>query len=154
FTETGKAIRSPGYEGLPTAEFKQKITADLAKSGLGREAVNYRLRDWLFSRQRYWGEPFPIWHELDASGHPTGLMRADAVDSLPALHPPMDNFKPTGNPEPMLSKAPAEWLYKTADDGTRLKRETNSMPQWAGSFWYYLRFADNKNEKLFIDPAM
>jgi leucyl-tRNA synthetase len=154
FTGEGTAINSGLWNGTPSAEFKQKITADLNKSGLGREAVNYRLRDWLFSRQRYWGEPFPIWHELDANGKPTGLMRADAAESLPVLHPHMEDFKPSGNPEPMLAKAPADWLYKTAEDGTRLKRETNSMPQWAGSCWYYLRFSDNKNKEKFIDPAV
>jgi len=154
FVELGVAVNSKAYDGLPTAEFKARITADLAAAGLGREAVNYRLRDWLFSRQRYWGEPFPIWHELDANGQPTGLMRADTPESLPVPHPHMDDFKPTGTPEPMLSKAPDAWLYKTAADGTRLKRETNSMPQWAGSCWYYLRFCDNKNGNAFIDPQL
>ncbi|AMV21607.1 leucine--tRNA ligase [Planctomyces sp. SH-PL14] len=154
FTELGVAVNSQSYNGLPTAEFKARITADLAGAGLGREAVNYRLRDWLFSRQRYWGEPFPIWHELDANGQPTGLLRADTPESLPVLHPHMEDFKPTGTPEPMLSKAPDSWLYQTAADGTRLKRETNSMPQWAGSCWYYLRFCDNKNGAAFIDPEL
>ena len=154
FTELGVAINSGPYNGLPTAEFKAKITADLAVAELGKEAVNYRLRDWLFSRQRYWGEPFPIWHELDEAGNPTGLMRADTAAELPVLHPHMEDFKPTGTPEPMLAKAPDTWLYKTAADGVKLKRETNSMPQWAGSCWYYLRFCDNKNSDRFIDPAL
>jgi len=153
FTETGVAMNSGKYNGLPTADFKSQITNDLAAAGLGKEAVNYRLRDWLFSRQRYWGEPFPIWHELDANGNPTGLMRADTAESLPVLHPHMDDFKPTGTPEPMLAKATPEWLFKTDTDGVKLKRETNSMPQWAGSCWYYLRFCDNKNSEQFIDPA-
>jgi leucyl-tRNA synthetase len=153
FTETGIAVNSGKYDGLATADFKSQITKDLAAAGLGKEAVNYRLRDWLFSRQRYWGEPFPIWHELDADGNPTGLMRADSAESLPVLHPHMDDFKPTGTPEPMLAKATQEWLYKTDTDGVKLKRETNSMPQWAGSCWYYLRFCDNKNSTNFIDPA-
>ena len=108
----------------------------------------------MFSRQRYWGEPFPIWHELDADGNPTGLMRAETSESLPVLHPHMDDFKPTGSPDPMLAKAPTDWLYKTDTDGTKLKRETNSMPQWAGSCWYFLRFCDNKNSEAFIDPAL
>ena len=154
FAGEGMAINSGRYDGTTTLEFKKQITAELAKAGLGRKAVNYRLRDWLFSRQRYWGEPFPIWHELDAQGQPTGLMRPDAEAELPVLHPHLEDFKPTGNPEPMLSKAPEDWLYKTAADGVRLKRETNSMPQWAGSCWYYLRFCDPNNTQHFIDPAV
>ncbi len=153
FTEIGVATNSGKYDGLSTADFKCQISNHLSQAGLGKEAVNYRLRDWLFSRQRYWGEPFPIWHELDADGNPTGLMRADTAESLPVLHPHMDDFKPTGTPEPMLAKATPEWLFKTAADGVKLKRETNSMPQWAGSCWYYLRFCDNKNSDKFIDPA-
>jgi len=154
FSGEGTAINSREYNGLATQVFKTKITSDLAAAGLGRKAVNYRLRDWLFSRQRYWGEPFPIWHELDANGQPAGLMRTDDESTLPVRLPEMENFKPTGTPDPMLSKAPADWLYKTAADGVRLKRETNTMPQWAGSCWYYLRFADPKNDVAFIDPAI
>jgi leucyl-tRNA synthetase len=153
-TDTGMAINSGPYNGLSTAEFKAKITADLAVQGVGKKAVNYRLRDWLFSRQRYWGEPFPIWHELDSQGEPTGLVRAVETRELPVRLPEMENFQPTGTPEPLLSKAPAEWLYATAADGTRLKRETNSMPQWAGSCWYYLRFCDPQNSATFIDPQV
>jgi len=152
FCELGIAMNSGPWDGLPTEEVKHRITADLAAQGLGRQAVNFRLRDWLFSRQRYWGEPFPIWHELDDHGQPTGLLRADPVETLPVLHPHVEDFKPTGTPEPMLSKATQDWLYRTAEDGVRLKRETNSMPQWAGSCWYYLRFCDNKNSQHFIDP--
>jgi leucyl-tRNA synthetase len=152
YCELGVAINSGPWDGLPTEDVKQRITADLAARGLGREAVNFRLRDWLFSRQRYWGEPFPIWHELDEQGQPTGLLRADPVETLPVLHPHVEDFKPTGTPEPMLSKATSDWLYRTAEDGVRLKRETNSMPQWAGSCWYYLRFCDNRNSQQFIDP--
>lgn len=154
FSGLGTAINSGAYTGLPTLEFKARISAELNSQGLGKTAVNYRLRDWLFSRQRYWGEPFPIWHELDADGQPTGLMRADTAAELPVTLPPMADFKPTGTPEPLLSKAPAEWLYKTLPDGTRLKRETNSMPQWAGSCWYYMRFIDPKNHHAFVDPEL
>lgn len=153
-TSEGTAINSGDYNGLATQIFKSKVTNDLATAGVGRKAVNYRLRDWLFSRQRYWGEPFPIWHELDSNGQPTGLLRVDEAASLPVRLPEMADFKPTGTPEPMLSKAPASWLYKTAPDGVKLKRETNTMPQWAGSCWYYLRFADPKNDVAFIDPAI
>lgn len=152
YTGEGKAMHSGPYDGLPTAQFKAQITTDLAAQGLGRKAVNYRLRDWLFSRQRYWGEPFPVWHELDAQGQPTGLVRPVDEHELPVRLPEMKDFQPTGTPEPLLSKAPAEWLYATAADGTRLKRETNSMPQWAGSCWYYLRFCDPQNDQQFIAP--
>ncbi|MGZ0175072.1 MAG: class I tRNA ligase family protein, partial [Planctomycetales bacterium] len=154
FTKPGVAINSGRYDGTPTDEFKKKIATDLGAAGLCSEAVNFKLRDWLFSRQRYWGEPFPIWHELDADGNETGLMRVDAADELPVVLPEMEKFKPTGTPEPMLSTAPESWLFKTADDGTKLKRETNTMPQWAGSCWYYLRFADPKNADCFLDPEV
>jgi leucyl-tRNA synthetase len=152
FVGLGTAINSGPYTGTPTAAFKQRIIADLSASGIGREAVNYRLRDWLFSRQHYWGEPFPIWHELDAEGNPTGLLRAAAVSDLPITLPEMSDFKPSGRPEPPLAKAPADWLYKTDSDGARLARETNTMPQWAGSCWYYLRFIDSKNASRLVDP--
>ncbi|MBL8852027.1 MAG: leucine--tRNA ligase, partial [Planctomycetaceae bacterium] len=154
FGDEGTAINSGSFSGLPTADFKQQITAELNRQGLGREAVNYRLRDWLFSRQHYWGEPFPIWHELDANGNPTGLMRADTACELPVRLPDDFDFKPHGRPEPPLEEASNAWLYKTAADGMRLKRETNSMPQWAGSCWYFLRFCDPKNDQRFIDPAV
>ncbi len=154
FPEMGFSINSGDYSGLKSKIFATRITGDLALQGFGRKAVNYRLRDWLFSRQRYWGEPFPLWHELDADGQPTGLLRVDAESALPITLPEMADFKPTGTPEPMLSKAPESWLFKTASDGTKLKRETNTMPQWAGSCWYYLRFVDNKNSSAFIDPQV
>ncbi len=150
FTGEGKAINSGEYNGTETAVLKPRITSDLAASGLGKNAVNYRLRDWLFSRQRYWGEPFPLWHELDGEGEPTGLMRTVPESELPVVLPEIADYQPTGTPEPLLSKAPDSWLYATAADGTRLKRETNSMPQWAGSCWYYLRFADPTNTTRFI----
>ncbi|TWT57643.1 Leucine--tRNA ligase [Thalassoglobus neptunius] len=154
FTGQGTAINSGDYNGTPTQQFKEKITQDLQAAGLGKQATNYRLRDWLFSRQRYWGEPFPIWHELDEEGTPTGNIRTVDESELPVTLPDMDDFKPKGTPDPPLSWAPDEWLYSVAEDGTRLKRETNSMPQWAGSCWYYLRFADNKNNSSFIDPEL
>ncbi|WP_437187684.1 leucine--tRNA ligase [Planctomicrobium sp. SH668] len=154
FTDLGTAVNSGDYNGLATAVFKAQITADLHTRGIAKEAVNFRLRDWLFSRQRYWGEPFPIWHELDDAGNPTGKVRPVAVEELPVTLPDMDDFKPKGTPEPPLSWAPESWLYKTAEDGVRLKRETNSMPQWAGSCWYYIRFCDNKNPNQFIDPEL
>jgi leucyl-tRNA synthetase len=150
FTDDGMAINSSEYNGLSTAEFKQRITADLAKRGQGRQAVNYKLRDWLFSRQHYWGEPFPILHELDAESRPTGLTRAMSADQLPLDLPEIANFESHGSPEPPLEQAPRDWLYPTID-GVRYKRETNTMPQWAGSCWYYLRFLDPRNDRALID---
>jgi leucyl-tRNA synthetase len=152
FTGEGVAVGSGPYDGLTTAEFKQRITADLAAQGLGRKAVHYKLRDWLFSRQRFWGEPFPILHELDDQGKPTGLTRALEPHELPVDLPAIDDYRPHGRPEPPLAKAPPEWLY-VEKDGKRYMRETNTMPQWAGSCWYYLRFIDPHNDKAFVDPA-
>ncbi|MBS0263475.1 MAG: leucine--tRNA ligase [Planctomycetes bacterium] len=153
FAGEGTAMGSGPYDGLGTREFKQRITSELTTQGMGRKAVNFRLRDWLFSRQHFWGEPFPIWHELDAEGNPTGLMRTDADHELPVTLPAMTHFKPHGRPEPPLAEAPQDWLFKTAADGTRLARETNTMPQWAGSCWYYLRFIDPRNGTAFVDRA-
>ena len=151
FIELGTAINSGPYDGLGTDEFKQQITAELHTAGLGRQAVNYKLRDWLFSRQRFWGEPFPILHELDDDGTLTGLLRAVDPSELPVDLPHLDDYKPHGRPEPPLMKAPASWLYPVID-GRRYQRETNTMPQWAGSCWYYLRFIDPRNSTCFVDP--
>jgi len=153
FSGDGTAINSGSYDGLSTPQFKQKITEDLAKAGLGRGAVNYKLRDWLFSRQRFWGEPFPLLHELDADGKPTGRVRPVPEDQLPVDLPHLDDFKPHGRPEPPLDKAPDKWLYPVID-GKKYKRETNTMPQWAGSCWYYLRFIDPKNDQAPVDPEL
>ncbi len=151
FIGDGTAINSGDYNGLTTAEFKQRITDDLAADGVARAAVNYKLRDWLFSRQRFWGEPFPILHELDSEGHPNGLIRAVAPEDLPIDLPHLQDYRPHGRPEPPLGKAPDDWLY-TVVDGLRHRRETNTMPQWAGSCWYYLRFIDPRNDQDFVDP--
>jgi leucyl-tRNA synthetase len=151
FVGDGRAINSAGYDGLPTSDFKQKITADLTAQGLGRGAVNYKLRDWLFSRQRFWGEPFPILKQLDDAGNDTGLLRAVDLDELPVDLPHLDDYRPHGRPEPPLEKAPQQWLY-VQRAGRRYKRETNTMPQWAGSCWYYLRFIDPGNDRALVDP--
>lgn len=151
FAKHGIAINSGGYDGLSTKECKSKIIEDLSKSGSGSEAVNYKLRDWLFSRQRFWGEPFPILHELDDDGNPTGLMRAVDAKDLPVDLPHLEDYKPHGRPEPPLAKADDDWLYPVVD-GKKYRRETNTMPQWAGSCWYYLRFIDPTNADCFIDP--
>jgi leucyl-tRNA synthetase len=138
FCDEGISIHSENEQfsitGQPTQEAKKAITAWLAEQGLGRRAVNYKLRDWLFSRQRYWGEPFPIVLDENEQTHP--VLELD----LPVLLPDLEDFKPTGKPEPPLSKA-TDWV-RYAD---RLHRETNTMPQWAGSCWYYLRYLDPKN---------
>jgi len=154
FAGMGTAVNSGTYDGMDTTAFKNKITEELNTSGLGRGAVNYRLRDWLFSRQHFWGEPFPIWHELDDAGNPTGLMRVVEDKDLPVTLPDMSEFKPHGRPEPPLAEAGDEWLYSTAEDGTKLVRETNSMPQWAGSCWYYLRYIDPKNSERFVGEEL
>ncbi len=149
FVGEGVAVNSWDFDGQPTAEFKKQITAFLEKRALGQKKINYKLRDWLFSRQRYWGEPFPILHELDANGKPTGVVEPLSVEELPLRLPEVEDYRPTGNPEPPLEKA-KDWLYITRD-GKRYKRETNTMPQWAGSCWYYLRYIDPKNGKALCD---
>lgn len=151
FVGEGTAVNSNQFDGLPTAEFKTKITVWLEERGLGARKINYKLRDWLFSRQRYWGEPFPILHEVDAQGNPTGVVEPLSLAELPLLLPELDDYKPTGQPEPPLSKA-KDWLWVTRD-GKRYRRETNTMPQWAGSCWYYLRYLDPRNDQAFCDPA-
>ena len=138
FTGDGIAVNSGILDGLPTAEAKKKITAWLREKQLGRAAVQYKLRDWLFSRQRYWGEPFPIVWE-------NGKHRALGVEELPVRLPELADFKPTGTAEPPLSKA-ANWV-RYSDTA---RRELNTMPQWAGSCWYYLRYCDPRNEQRFI----
>jgi leucyl-tRNA synthetase len=150
FTGEGTAVNSAAYSGLPTAQFKARITEDLFAQGLGKAAVNYKLRDWLFSRQRFWGEPFPVLHELDEQGEPNGLLRPLDPDELPLDLPHLDDYKPHGRPEPPLAKAPGSWLY-VERDGKRYRRETNTMPQWAGSCWYYLRFIDPHNDQVLVD---
>jgi leucyl-tRNA synthetase len=138
FTGEGVAINSPIINGLTSAEAKKKITAWLEERGSGKRAINYKLRDWLFSRQRYWGEPFPIVWE-------TGKHRAVQEKELPVVPPPLDDYKPTGTGEPPLAKA-KEWVRYS----DKAVRETNTMPQWAGSCWYYLRFSDPHNDKRFV----
>ncbi|GAT33393.1 leucyl-tRNA synthetase [Terrimicrobium sacchariphilum] len=138
FVGEGIAINSAPIEGLPTKEAKARITAWLEEKGIGHGTINYKLRDWLFSRQRYWGEPFPIlWED--------GRHRALPEAELPLAQPEMEDFKPTGSPEPPLSKA-TDWVQYSE----KARRETNTMPQWAGSCWYYLRFCDPLNPERFV----
>jgi len=137
FLDDGTSVNSGFLTGLPTPEAKRKITAWLEEKQLGRKMVNYKLRDWLFSRQRYWGEPFPI---LWKDGRHHALAEAD----LPLMPPSLADFKPTSTGEPPLARA-KEWVH--LPDGST--RETNTMPQWAGSCWYYLRFTDAHNDSVF-----
>jgi leucyl-tRNA synthetase len=146
-------VASGPYTGLATRDFIAAVGPDLAAAGVGRPAVNYKLRDWLFSRQRFWGEPFPILHELDAQGTPTGVIRAVDPSELPVSLPHLTDFKPGDTPDPPLSRSPDDWLF-VERDGRRYRRETNTMPQWAGSCWYYLRFLDPHNTERFVDPEI
>ncbi len=150
FAGRGTACNSGPFDGRPTAEFIPMMAEQLAAEGIGRQAVNYKLRDWLFSRQRFWGEPFPILHELDDSGEPTGFRRPVDESDLPVDLPHLDDYRPHGRPEPPLMKAPVEWL-RPVIDGRQYLRETNTMPQWAGSCWYYLRFIDPGNREAPVD---
>ena len=145
FTGDGKAINSGKFSGMSTAEFKKAITDWLEAKGLGKEAVNYKLRDWLFSRQRYWGEPFPILHAED------GRVLSLSEEQLPLELPRVDNYKPAGTGESPLANIDS-WLNVTLPDGTKARRETNTMPQWAGSCWYYLRYLDPENDECGWDP--
>jgi leucyl-tRNA synthetase len=147
FCDEGTAVNSSNAEisldGLPTAEAKRRITVWLEAKGLGQKTVNFKLRDWLFSRQRYWGEPFPILWRQDAEGnlHHESLPET----ALPLLPPTLEDYKPTADGQPPLARA-QEWL-KLPDGAVR---ETNTMPQWAGSCWYYLRYLDAKNAQGFV----
>ena len=151
YTETGVAINSGMLDGMQTPDAKSRIIAWLEDRNLGTRRINYKLRDWLFSRQRYWGEPFPLLHEIGADGKPTGTIRRVAEAELPVTLPDMADFKPTGSPEGPLVKA-TEWMNVTLD-GKHYRRETNTMPQWAGSCWYYLRYIDPHNSSAFADPV-
>ena len=141
----GIAKKGVSIDGLIVEEAKAKITAWLDKQGQGQAKINYKLRDWLFSRQRYWGEPFPVVF-VDEAPQPL------PVDALPVTLPELDEFKPSGSPEGPLSLA-TEWLETTdPTTGKPARRETNTMPQWAGSCWYYLRYVDPHNSDRLVDP--
>jgi leucyl-tRNA synthetase len=141
FVGEGQSVNSGFISGLTTAEAKKRISAWLEENGKGRKTVNYKLRDWLFSRQRYWGEPFPVaWKD--------GLHEALSESELPVVPPPMTDYKPTISGEPPLARA-TEWV--NLPDGR--VRETNTMPQWAGSCWYYLRYLDAANDTAFCGSA-
>ncbi|MDO5309417.1 MAG: leucine--tRNA ligase [Planctomycetia bacterium] len=154
FVELGLACNSGQYDGTPSAEFKVVITEDLSAKGLGRKTVNYKLRDWLFSRQHFWGEPFPLLRELDENGNPNGAVLPLDPSELPLDIPHNLEFNAQKHsPEPPLENAPSDWLY-IERNGKKYKRETNTMPQWAGSCWYYLRFLDPHNDQRLVDPEV
>jgi len=145
YTDDGPAINSDFLNGLKIPEAKNKITEWLEENGVGKKSINYKLRDWLFSRQRYWGEPFPIIH---VDGEP----KAVPEDELPVVLPEVDRFQPTKTGEPPLANA-KDWV-ETIDPETGKKalRETNTMPQWAGSCWYYLRYISPEFDGGPVDP--
>lgn len=152
-TDRGTVVNSAlpdgslSLNGMKPAEAIPAITAWLEQKGTGKKAINYKLRDWLFARQRYWGEPFPIvW--VDGESRPL------PEEQLPLILPETSNFKPSGSGESPLANL-EEWLVTTdPQTGKPARRETNTMPQWAGSCWYYLRFADPKNARQLVDPVM
>ncbi len=145
YTGDGRIVNSGFLDGLSVAEAKSRMTEWLEAEGKGRRKINYKLRDWLFSRQRYWGEPFPI---IFVDGEPKTV----PDDELPVTLPDLEEFKPSGTPEGPLATA-RDWI-ETVDPetGKPARRETNTMPQWAGSCWYYLRYIDPSNDERLVDP--
>lgn len=148
FTEDGVHINSGVADGMMIKEAKEAIVNLLVEKGAGRIKVNYKLRDWIFSRQRYWGEPIPVVHEDDDE------YKIHALDfkELPLVLPELDDYTPAGDGKPPLSKA-KEWL-NVDWNGILCHRETNTMPQWAGSCWYYARYIDPTNENEIGDPKL
>jgi len=159
FSDDGIAVRSGRFDGQPTSQAKANVIAFLEAEGIGRRRVNYKLRDWVFSRQRYWGEPIPIYFPVHTAGDPR---RGDAYEidyktpipvderELPLLLPQLDDYRP-GDPQGPLVRA-TDWRF-FQKDGKWFARETNTMPQWAGSCWYYLRFLDPNNDQALCSPA-
>ncbi|HTL70286.1 MAG TPA: leucine--tRNA ligase [Candidatus Eisenbacteria bacterium] len=147
FTGAGVNVNSGFLDGKPTDEAKASMISWLEENGVGKGTVNYKLRDWLFSRQRYWGEPIPLVHCAKCGIVPL------PESALPLLLPETKDFKPSGNAEPPLAKVEAWVNTKCPKCSGPAKRETNTMPQWAGSCWYYLRYIDPKNPDKFCDPA-
>ncbi|HAF96078.1 MAG TPA: leucine--tRNA ligase [Elusimicrobia bacterium] len=148
FCETGIAVNSPVINGLPTTEAAKKMTAWLEEKGLGRARVNYKLRDWVFSRQRYWGEPIPLVHCPKCGTVPV------PESELPLLLPEVEQYQPTGTGQSPLALIDS-WVNTGCPScGGPAKRETNTMPQWAGSCWYYLRFIDPSNPSAFVNKEL
>jgi len=143
FTDNGYNINSGFLNGLPTVKAKEKIYNWLEEKGLGYRSINYKLRDWLFSRQRYWGEPFPIVYFED------GKLKALDKNELPISLPEVQSYKATGTGESPLAVMD-EWVNTVdKETGMKVKRETNTMPQWAGSCWYFMRYIDPDNDQIF-----
>jgi len=149
FTAGGISVHSQVIDGLPTPEAKKTLTRWLEERGLGKGAVNYRLRDWLFSRQRYWGEPFPIVY--DETEMPVPLEESELPVELPEVddYAPEITDDPDTPPRPPLARA-KDWV-KCSRDGRTYRRELNTMPNWAGSCWYYLRYLDPHNSEKLVD---
>ncbi len=145
-TGDGVNVNSDFLDGLPSEAAKLRMTQWLEANGKGAKAVSYKLRDWLFSRQRYWGEPFPVVHRADGTPH---LLPESA---LPVLLPELQDFKPSGEFEPPLARA-RDWIEtRDPETGEPVRRDANTMPQWAGSCWYYLRFCDPHNTQAAWSP--
>jgi len=145
WTGEGAAVNSGFLNGMTTTDAKAAMIRWLEAQDVGQGETTYKLRDWLFSRQRYWGEPFPIMHNPRS-----GEIRAVPADHLPITLPELSEYKPTADGQPPLARA-TEWMQVELN-GEQLLRETNTMPQWAGSCWYYLRYMDPHNDKLPFDP--
>jgi leucyl-tRNA synthetase len=148
FASEGISVNSGFISGLKTEKAKKKVIEWLEAKGFGKGTVQYKLRDWLFSRQRFWGEPFPVIHLED------GTVKLLPEDELPVMLPEVDNYKTIGTGESPLAGI-TEWVNTTdPETGKPAKRETNTMPQWAGSCWYYLRFLDPNNDKEFVNKDL
>lgn len=145
-TESGKMVNSGFLDGMTVAEAKEAIIAWLTEQGIGEAKTNYKLRDWVFSRQRYWGEPIPMVYCEKCGWQPL------SEDKLPLLLPEVDSYEPTDNGESPLSKI-TDWVETTCPCcGGKAHRETDTMPQWAGSSWYFLRYMDPHNDTAFVSP--
>ncbi len=165
YVADGVAVNSGKYEGLATREFKARVAADLEADGRGKKRVEYKLRDWIFSRQRYWGEPIPIYFPVETQGDPRkgdaftiryDQPRALAENELPLRLPELEDYKPGDDPAGPLARA-VDWRFfqRPGVDGPEwFARETNTMPQWAGSCWYYLRFIDPRNATALCDRKL
>ena len=150
YTGDGVMINSDKYTGMNSNDFKNKVIEDLEKDGRGKKAINYKIRDWVFSRQRYWGEPIPLVHTSDGVKSICDTENPDEVNKyLPLTLPEIADFRPSDDGASPLERN-SEWVNITFN-GSPARRETNTMPNWAGSCWYYLRYIDPKNDNEFAD---